>query len=930
MNKSILQWQDIDKTKFVVFIRDLSESLQINLKHLLEDSFKEKDKKSLKPLKKKDFIILEQTKKRYQKDIATDKQKINYFLQEIDDTHLYDPLCKLKTNEGKEYYKCELLTKLWKQKRKYKKDIMNLYFQLYDQELSEDTQLIITKIHKTLQGGDYKLYILEQLGDLLPPLNFWDKRSLQLDEWQKHIISYIKHKQSVLVKAPTSSGKTFLSMSAGIFHKKILYVCPSKPVVYQVGSHFIKMGYKVHYCVETSCDYSYDSSTNIFIGTPKIIEDFIYKIGITFDYAVYDEIHNIDNIDYGHMYENILKLVTCPFIMLSATICNIETLKTYLEEIHKEKTIHLVEYKERFINQQRWIWDSNEIHTLHPLACINEMNEELLTNQLSFTPNDSARLFSYMEEVFEDTNYECMIDEISPDNYFKKEGILTLNDSKEYEMILKKTLCKLQDQGKVNTILKHFEYKQEDKRTDIFEVNDLYLFLQKSKQQDLLPMICFHTDKDVITNTFNELYKLLLQKETDYYPFHYKILEKKQELYLQYLDHRKAYESNLKIKKSVDSYNEKNAKMDQFDKSQKDIYCREINNYYEKCIQSCKGNVDQVKDITQKQISNLQKELSIFLKYPDFQYQDIYKKHHEFCFTNQEPMSGEDIKKIRKELNTTLQTKISYEHPIFQMLKRGIGIYLDTMPDEYNWIIQKCMSQKLLGIVFSDRTLCLGIDLPIRSVTLLGYSNPSYTTSDYLQMSGRAGRRGHDTQGNILFYQVTNYKELMKGELPSMKGNSSIIPDNYSVLYQLNKNIPEIDIQRVYDISLNKETFHSIYQVKDYYKLNKIVWKLRYYNYSPDMLSTIERHLFMKSETDRKDELFDTLLLSFTINSDTKQEYKQKKIMSNEICKDIYIIGEIVRLFYNYLHPIDYLITRRVSHELFVDIRKLVISYRGF
>ena len=68
MNKSILQWQDIDKTKFVVFIRDLSESLQINLKHLLEDSFKEKDKKSLKPLKKKDFIILEQTKKRYQKN----------------------------------------------------------------------------------------------------------------------------------------------------------------------------------------------------------------------------------------------------------------------------------------------------------------------------------------------------------------------------------------------------------------------------------------------------------------------------------------------------------------------------------------------------------------------------------------------------------------------------------------------------------------------------------------------------------------------------------------------------------------------------------------------------------------------------------------------------------------------------------------------
>ena len=39
-------------------------------------------------------------------------------------------------------------------------------------------------------------------------------------------------------------------MATGIIHNKILYVCPAKPVVYQVGSHFVKMGYKVHYLVE--------------------------------------------------------------------------------------------------------------------------------------------------------------------------------------------------------------------------------------------------------------------------------------------------------------------------------------------------------------------------------------------------------------------------------------------------------------------------------------------------------------------------------------------------------------------------------------------------------------------------------------------------------------------------------------------------------
>ena len=66
-------------------------------------------------------------------------------------------------------------------------------------------------------------------------------------------------------------------------------------------------------------------------------------------------------------------------------------------------------------------------------------------------------------------------------------------------------------------------------------------------------------------------------------------------------------------------------------------------------------------------------------------------------------------------------------------------------------ILQRLMSERKLGIVISDRTLCLGIDLPIRSVALSGYKNPNYTTSDYLQMSGRAGRRVMIHKGILSF-----------------------------------------------------------------------------------------------------------------------------------------------------------------------------------
>ncbi len=48
------------------------------------------------------------------------------------------------------------------------------------------------------------------------------------------------------------------------------------------------------------------------------------------------------------------------------------------------------------------------------------------------------------------------------------------------------------------------------------------------------------------------------------------------------------------------------------------------------------------------------------------------------------------------------------------MLKRGIGIYTEDMPDEYKWILQKLMDKKI-GIVISDGDYVLGIDLPIPS-----------------------------------------------------------------------------------------------------------------------------------------------------------------------------------------------------------------------
>ena len=67
-----IHWQALDTNNFNVFIRDLSSSMNINLKHMIEDmdkktiqSVQKKHKKSKKPIMKKKDIIIQQQNQHY-------------------------------------------------------------------------------------------------------------------------------------------------------------------------------------------------------------------------------------------------------------------------------------------------------------------------------------------------------------------------------------------------------------------------------------------------------------------------------------------------------------------------------------------------------------------------------------------------------------------------------------------------------------------------------------------------------------------------------------------------------------------------------------------------------------------------------------------------------------------------------------------------
>ena len=102
-----LSTQTIDKQDFSIFLRDLSKTLNVNLKHMIEDTVKienteDKKKKNYhkskkKVVKKKDLIIQQQKEKKEKEYYESDLKKIEFLLKKNDINNLFESINLLKT-----------------------------------------------------------------------------------------------------------------------------------------------------------------------------------------------------------------------------------------------------------------------------------------------------------------------------------------------------------------------------------------------------------------------------------------------------------------------------------------------------------------------------------------------------------------------------------------------------------------------------------------------------------------------------------------------------------------------------------------------------------------------------------------------------------------------------------------------------------------
>jgi len=97
-----------------------------------------------------------------------------------------------------------------------------------------------------------------------------------------------------------------------------------------------------------------------------------------------------------------------------------------------------------------------------------------------------------------------------------------------------------------------------------------------------------------------------------------------------------------------------------------------------------------------------------------------------------------------------------YGREIQRFVRHGIGIHHAGLLPKYRLLVEKLAQRGLLKIISGTDTLGVGVNVPIRTVLFTrlckfdGEKTAILSVRDFQQISGRAGRKGFDTQGTVV------------------------------------------------------------------------------------------------------------------------------------------------------------------------------------
>jgi superfamily II RNA helicase len=130
-------------------------------------------------------------------------------------------------------------------------------------------------------------------------------------------------------------------------------------------------------------------------------------------------------------------------------------------------------------------------------------------------------------------------------------------------------------------------------------------------------------------------------------------------------------------------------------------------------------------------------------------------------------------------------------HHLCDLLKRGIAYHHSGLLPLLKEIVEILFAKGLIKILFCTETFAVGINMPTKTAVFLDFHKYDTEkadlrclyTAEYLQMAGRAGRRGIDEKGTVIY--LPQRKTAFPEEVRSMmKGSTQAIESRMDFHYE--------------------------------------------------------------------------------------------------------------------------------------------------
>ncbi len=689
---------------------------------------------------------------------------------------------------------------------------------------------------------------LKEMEDIIPPFSPFEKKKLSLDLWQLDVFGYINKKVSVLISAPTASGKTVCATYCVKVCNKVLFVLPSKELANQVAGVIRNMKTTTTTFTPikliTGENIYEDNEPKVFIGTAVDLERYFnleqaqitrssrlfdrnqFDID-TFDYIIVDEIHQMNSPEQGCAMQRLIKRFKCPMLGLSATIGNQEKLYdwiSYLKRTTPSITVEHVSYTKRFINQQKHVWDGNSLVPIHPLAVVDLeflQSGKLVRTEMQFIPNDIFKVYDKMENLYPREALEA----IAPAAFFKN-ACISLDQCKSYETAMKETLTNLSQTYPSQTEQLLSSFKLEDINLTKLGPKELYTVLKQMQHEKKLPAIVFKFDPTTCKQVANDLLEWMEAEELAKYPLYRETRELQSKSYREMRDKIAAIDNmdfgitdDIKSDKLDRENRVKDTCLTEFVQDYKKLLVHNIHKYRsefsdEHTTPERKARLEFYINHYSREAKNIERmkeltDINVFAPHPDFTFSNVTISMSTMVeiksllrdYTRQmNEAPGQDSSGRKKNFKLTNNFNIGYNHFFLRSIERGFVLYLNALPVPFQRIGQMLIADGGAPITFSDESLAFGVNYPIRSVALLGSTkNDIIDKAKADQASGRSGRRGLDTKGHTIYIGV-NWRELTSSEYINVTGYN---PDNEYMTLPKEFN-SKFDVKRLGLISLHE------------------------------------------------------------------------------------------------------------------------------